>query len=44
MKKQYAKSASKYALEKSIDKIINMYEEAITDFTTNPILFEAINA
>ncbi|WP_369523841.1 glycosyltransferase, partial [Helicobacter japonicus] len=43
MKEQYAKSAAKYALEKSIDNIINMYEEAITDFTTNPILFEAIN-
>ncbi|MCX2716185.1 glycosyltransferase [Helicobacter sp. MIT 21-1697] len=44
MKNEYAKSASKYALEKSIDKIIEMYEEAIADFRTNPSLFETINA
>ena len=42
-REQYGNTAAKYALEKSIDNIINMYEEAITDFTTNPILFEAIN-
>ncbi|RDU61735.1 glycosyltransferase [Helicobacter sp. MIT 14-3879] len=43
MKAEYAKSALKYDLDLSIDKIVEVYKEAIADFRDNPQLFETVN-
>ncbi|MWV61273.1 glycosyltransferase [Helicobacter saguini] len=39
MRPLYAKSATKYDLQKSIDSILQVYDEAISDFKQNPQLF-----
>ncbi|STQ87175.1 glycosyltransferase family 4 protein [Helicobacter muridarum] len=43
MKIKYKQSAQNYALDKSIDKIIEVYKEAIEDFSSNPKLFDTFN-
>lgn len=43
MRAQYAKSALKYSMDVSIEKILAVYDEAIADFRRNPSLFETIN-
>ena len=43
MRAQYAKSALKYSMDVSIEKILAVYDEAIADFRRNISLFETIN-
>ncbi|RDU71924.1 glycosyltransferase family 4 protein [Helicobacter aurati] len=44
MKSKYKESASNYSLDRSIDRILDVYKEAIADFKSNPSLFEIHNA